>query len=91
MNVSRKTEKKSRGVPLRNGLGHSVRRALENYFKDLDGHDARNLYDLVISQVEKPVFEIVLRQSRGNLTKASQMLGMNRATLRTRLRKYGLD
>lgn len=91
MNATRKADKKARGVPLHNGLGYSVRRALENYFKDLDGHDARNLYDLVISQVEKPVFEIVLRQSRGNLTKASQMLGMNRATLRTRLRKYGLE
>ena len=74
-----------------NGLGISVRLALENYFTDLDGHDASNLYDLFIAQVEKPMFEVILQQSRGNMTRASQMLGLNRATLRSRLKKYGLD
>ena len=74
-----------------NGLGNSVRMAMENYFADLDGHDASNLYDLFISQVEKPMLEVVLQQSRGNITRASQMLGLNRATLRSRLKKYGLD
>jgi len=65
--------------------------AMENYFSDLDGHDARNLYDLFITQVEKPMLEVVLEQTHGNMTRASRMLGLNRATLRTRLKKYGLD
>lgn len=74
-----------------NCLGNSVRLAMENYFADLDGHDASNLYDLFLAQLEKPMFEVILQQSRGNMTRASQMLGLNRATLRNRLKKYGLD
>lgn len=72
-------------------LSESVRRALDGYFADLDGHDASDLYDLVISQVEKPLFEAVIQHTRGNITKAADMLGMNRGTLRSRLKKYGLD
>jgi Fis family transcriptional regulator len=89
-----KAERKSHGAhtgSYNNVLGHSVRMAMENYFADLDGHDACNLYDLFIAQVEKPMLEVVLQQTRGNMTRASQMLGLNRATLRTRLKKYGLD
>ena len=86
-------DRKPRGIHpgSNNGLGHNVRLAMENYFSDLDGHDARNLYDLFIAQVEKPMFEVVLEQTHGNMTRASRMLGLNRATLRTRLKKYGLD
>ena len=88
-----KSDKLPRGAHAgsQNGLGHSVRLAMENYFADLDGHDASDLYDLFIAQVEKPMLEVVLEHSRGNMTKASQLLGLNRATLRSRLKKYGLD
>ena len=72
-------------------LGSSVRRAMENYFADLDGHEASNLYDLFLAQVEKPMFEVVMRITRGNITRAAEILGLNRGTLRSRLRKYGLD
>jgi Fis family transcriptional regulator, factor for inversion stimulation protein len=71
-------------------LSGSVRRALENYFADLDGHDASNLYDLFLEQVEKPMFEVVMRITRGNITRAAEILGLNRGTLRNRLRKYDL-
>jgi Fis family transcriptional regulator len=72
-------------------LSKHVRRAVENYFADLDGHDASNIYDLFLAQVEKPMFEVVLEVTRGNVTKASEILGLNRGTLRNRLKKYGLD
>jgi Fis family transcriptional regulator, factor for inversion stimulation protein len=72
-------------------LSNSVRRVVENYFADLDGHDAANLYDLFLTQVEKPMLEVVMRVTRGNITRAAQILGLNRGTLRNRLRKYGLD
>lgn len=74
-----------------NCLSDNVRKAVENYFVDMDGHEASNLYDLFISQVEKPMFEVVMQASRGNITRAAQMLGLNRGTLRNRLKKYGLD
>ena len=72
-------------------LSESVREAMQRYFDDLDGHDPGDLYDLVLSQVEKPLFEVVMGATGGNLTRAAQLLGLNRATLRNRLKKYGLD
>lgn len=72
-------------------LSETVRRALDSYFSDLDGHETSDLYELVISQVEKPLFEAVMQHTRGNITKAAAVLGMNRGTLRSRLKKYGLD
>jgi Fis family transcriptional regulator, factor for inversion stimulation protein len=72
-------------------LSDQVRDAVERYFSDLDGHDTSELYELILSQVEKPLFEAVLKNTRGNLSKAAQVLGMNRGTLRSRLKKYGLD
>ncbi|OGT71193.1 MAG: hypothetical protein A3I78_10125 [Gammaproteobacteria bacterium RIFCSPLOWO2_02_FULL_56_15] len=72
-------------------LSEKVRDAVEQYFSDLDGHDATDLYELFISQVEKPLLETILKNTRGNLSKAAQVLGMNRGTLRSRLKKYGLE
>ncbi len=65
--------------------------ALERYFEDLNGQQPADLHELVIAQVERPLFEIVMRQTRGNISRAAELLGMNRATLRTRLNKYGLN
>ena len=64
--------------------------ALEQYFKDLNGETPVDLYEMVLVEVEKPLLEIVLRESKGNLSLAAKTLGMNRGTLRTRLQKYGL-
>ncbi|MEQ8660489.1 MAG: helix-turn-helix domain-containing protein [Gammaproteobacteria bacterium] len=68
-----------------------VAAALERYFEDLNGQPPAHLHDLVITQVERPLLEIVMRQTRGNISRAAELLGMNRATLRTRLHKYGLN
>ena len=74
-----------------NGLSDSVREAMEKYFDDLDGQAPSSLYELVMSQIEKPLFETVLNHTRGNMSRASELLGLNRGTLRNRLVKYGLD
>ena len=75
----------------KNCLKKEVETAMEKYFRDLDGHEANNLYDLFLEQVEKPLLEVVIRNTDRNLSRASKILGMNRATLRNRLKKYGLD
>ena len=72
-------------------IGQHVKDAMDNYFSDLDGCDSSDLYDLVLSEIEKPLFEAVMQNTRGNISRASDLLGMNRGTLRTRLKKYGLD
>ena len=69
--------------------GH-VKTAVEHYFNDLDGHMPEDLYKMVLSEVEKPLFEAVLEQCGSNLSQASRLLGINRATLRKKLCHYGI-
>ena len=85
------TTKKTKNNYKTNGLSEHVREAMEKYFNDMDGHSPSDLYELVISQVEKPLFESVMHHTRGNMSKASEVLGLNRGTLRNRLSKYGLN
>jgi len=75
----------------KNPLGACVSTALELYFKDLDGHKAKDVYHMVISEVEYPLLTAVMQYARGNQSKASEILGINRSTLRKKLAKYGLN
>ncbi len=67
-----------------------VQSALEIYFQDLDGHDAEGVYDMVIGQVEQAMLESVMHHTRSNQTRAAEVLGINRSTLRKKLKLYGL-
>ena len=71
-------------------LSESVDRAVKNYFQAMDGQDISDLYELVISEIEAPLLAAVLRRTSHNQSRASTMLGLNRGTLRKKLRKYGL-
>ena len=71
-------------------MARMVRRAIDGYFKDLDGERAIGVYDMVISCVEKPLLESVLNRVRGNQTDAAKMLGINRNTLRKKMRVHGI-
>ncbi|BES73322.1 DNA-binding transcriptional regulator Fis [Marinobacter nanhaiticus D15-8W] len=71
-------------------LRDSVEVALKNYFEQLDGAPVTDVYQLVLSEVEAPLLEQVMRYTRNNQTKASTMLGLNRGTLRKKLKQYGL-
>lgn len=79
------------GKPGEQPLCEMVRSSLDRYFADLNGEPPANLYELVITQVERPLLERVMQETRGNISRAAQLLGMNRATLRTRLNKHGLN
>jgi len=72
-------------------LAQHVKRMLEDYFRDLDGHPPVDLYQFVLAQVERPLLESVLGQTRGNQSKAAAMLGLNRGTLRKKLKHYGIN
>jgi Fis family transcriptional regulator len=73
-----------------NEIARCVRRTLEGYFRDLDGEKPSDIYNMVISCVEKPMLEMVLHRVGGNQTQAAEMLGMNRNTLRKKIRLYGI-
>jgi Fis family transcriptional regulator len=84
--VAQLTHRERRKQPLRD----SVQTALELYFSDLDGHDAEDIYDMVIGQVEQAMLESVMRHTRSNQTRAADVLGINRSTLRKKLKAYDL-
>ncbi len=71
-------------------LARSVRRAIDGYFRDLDGEKACGVYEMVISCVERPLLEAVLNRVQGNQTHAAQMLGINRNTLRKKMKAHGI-
>lgn len=71
-------------------LRDNVHRALRNYFAHLDGQPVTDVYQMVLSEVEAPLLETVMEYTRGNQTKASVLLGLNRGTLRKKLKTYGL-
>ena len=71
-------------------IHEAVTRNLEKYFQDLAGTQPVLIYDIVLSAVEKPMLEVVMKQAQGNQLKASAMLGINRNTLRKKLHAYGM-
>ncbi len=71
-------------------IDDAVTRSLEKYFKDLEGTLPRSIYDMVITAVERPMLEVVMKQAHGNQLRASEMLGINRNTLRKKLGTHGL-
>jgi Fis family transcriptional regulator len=71
-------------------LMRSVRRAIDGYFRDLDGERPCGVYEMVISCVERPLIEAVLTRVDGNQTHAAQMLGINRNTLRKKMKTHGI-
>ena len=68
----------------------SVRQAMEQYFRDLDGEAPAAIYDMVLARVEKPLLEVVLNHTQGNQTRAAELLGLNRNTLRKKMKSYDL-
>ena len=68
-----------------------LRRSLNRYFKDLDGEQPTKIYDMVLSAMEKPLLIYILDHADGNQTRAAEILGINRNTLRKKLREHGLS
>jgi Fis family transcriptional regulator len=68
-----------------------VRRVMRQYFKDLDGEKTAGIYDMVVLSVEKPLLEVVMVHAQGNQTRAAELLGLNRNTLRKKLQQHGLE
>ncbi|EEY96845.1 putative DNA-binding protein Fis [Acinetobacter johnsonii SH046] len=67
-----------------------VDRAVRHYFAQLQGEQPSQVYDMVLAEMEKPLLSVVLEYTRGNQTRAAEILGLNRGTLRKKLKAHGL-
>jgi len=82
-------KKGERVVLEENEVAQYVRQAVDNYFTDLDGQEPScAVYDMVINCVEKPLIETVLFHAGGNQTRAAELLGLNRNTLRKKIQTH---
>ena len=82
----RRKKKPSGPPPLRD----SASEAIGHFLATLDGEPCSELYDMVLHQVEEPLFKAVLDYAQYNQSHAAAMLGLNRGTLRKKLRQHGL-
>ena len=64
--------------------------ALRKYFANLNGDRPGELYDLVLGEVEQPLLKAVMEYTHGNQSQAAGILGINRGTLRKKLKYYSI-
>ena len=74
-----------------NELADCVKKSLDEYFTHLDGQPPHAIYDMVINSIEKPLLEYILHKVGGNQSKAAEVLGINRNTLRKKMAQYKLE
>ena len=74
----------------KNFLSDWLQKTVKKYINVMNGVDRGHLHDLVITGVEKPLLEMVLKETNGNQTQAANILGINRNTLRKKMQEYNL-
>jgi len=74
----------------REPIEQCLREALTQYFDDLRGTEPHALHEMVLRAVERPLLEVVMQRTAGNQSRAAQWLGINRNTLRRKLREHRL-
>ena len=87
--VSAANDNEPLAIEVRN-LRDSVTASVRKYLAELDGQLSTDVYQMVLAEVEAPLLTEIMVYTRNNQTKASLMLGLNRGTLRKKLKQYNL-
>lgn len=74
----------------KSSLQDCMHAALDRYFNDMEGHAPTDVYAMMLGEVEQALLDVVMNYTQGNQTRAAEILGLNRATLRKKLRTYGI-
>lgn len=78
-------------TPIASPIYDAVKNSITRYLHELEDTDPSEMYAMVLSQIELPLLESVLEHTGGNQSRAAEYLGLNRGTLRKKLRIYNLD
>jgi two-component system nitrogen regulation response regulator GlnG len=78
--------------------GHGVGLSFENFLEEkladlverMGGLDQGDIYSMVIQRIEKPLISLVLKKTEGNQVRAANLLGINRNTLRKKIKELGI-
>lgn len=84
------SEREARDAEPAASLEALVLERLRAYASSLQGHEPRDLYDLIMPQLERPLVQVAMELADGRQMKAAAMLGIHRNTLRKRLDTLGL-
>ncbi len=71
-------------------LRDSVRNALKNYFSQLKGEEPKEIYPMVLAEIELPLLEVLMKKTKNKQSLTTRILGLSRITVRQKLKKYGL-
>lgn len=71
-------------------IENAVKTTVSHYLISMEGHPITDLYDTVLRAIEEPLLETVLTTTSNNQSEAAKLLGLNRGTLRKKLKRYGL-
>jgi Fis family transcriptional regulator len=71
-------------------LRETVQTSIRNYLEDMGDSQAEDLYQILLSEVEPPLIEEVLRFTRYNQSRTARILGITRNTLRAKLLRYDI-
>jgi len=74
-------------IPLRQHVQDTISR----YLKDMGNTAPANLYQMLLSEIEPPLIEEILKCTGGNQSRAAAMLGITRNTLRTKMQRYSIS
>ena len=72
-------------------LSDNVDILLDQYFEDLNGDEPSAIYEMVITTIEKPLLLYIMNQAEGNQSNAAKILGLNRNTLRKKLKQHKIE
>ncbi len=72
-------------------LQDNIETLLDQYFEDLQGSKSNAVYEMVITAIEKPLLLYIMNKAEGNQSKAAKILGLNRNTLRKKLKLHKID
>ena len=72
-------------------LSNDIDILLDQYFKDLSGENSNGVYDMVIQSIEKPLLLYIMNLAEGNQSRAAEILGLNRNTLRKKLKQHKIE
>lgn len=75
----------------RKSLSESVSECIDDYFRCLNGHKPSELYTTILDQIEPPLLRATLRYCEHNQSRAAEVLGLNRATLRKKMRQHNIS
>ncbi len=70
-------------------LRENVKSSLDQYFEKIGDAIGKNVYEMVLAEIEAPLLEVVMKYTRVNQSKAAILLGLSRGTLRKKLKVYG--